>query len=102
MKGRGLNPALKGGEQFSLEFFNEAFNILRPKPFYPHSTLGFGGLHNVQGPNASSDCDGQGPTPFPKCPGPIHESFPSGPEYTPVELSRWAQPEENRLPRVQG
>ena len=67
-----------------MKTLNKTCNILRSKPFYPYSILGFGDFHNVLPPNGPNDHNGQGSTLFARCLEPIHESFPSGPEHIPV------------------
>jgi len=67
-----------------IKVLNKICNILRSKPFSPHSILGFGDFHNALPPNSPNDHNDQGSTLFAKVLEPIDEPFPSGQEHTPV------------------
>ena len=98
----GFEPRPESGRAIQIKKLNKTYNILRSKPFYPHSILGFGDFHNVLPPNAPSDHNNQGSTLFPNYLESIPESFPSGQEHIPVAEDNRALAAASKLLRVVG
>lgn len=73
--------ALWGANSVLILTFNYSGNTLRPKPFYPHNTQGFGGPHDVLQPSSPNGHGGRGPRSFPMFLGTIPESSPNDLEH---------------------